>query len=169
MGVDGLLVQEVVEDEKTSAVGDATCQEPQLEMLPSSVVPDGVEPETLVCGPGEASPKGLPFGFPHMTRHRLLTLKDAVEETDGPPRLRHVSVGVRIGAVGHPGLVVPFVAVCQVVLAHLEGACRYVEKAVAPLQHVVGACWEDMYMVGFMLGPEEADERHCSEDDERGR
>jgi len=169
IGVDGLLVEEIVEDEKTATVGDATCQEPQLQVLPSGVVPDGIEPETFVYGPDDASPKGLTFGFPYVARHRLFTLKDAVEETDWPPRLCHVSVGVRIGAVGHPRLVVPFVAVCQIVLAHLEGACRYVEKAVAPLQHVIGHSWEEMYVVGFVLGPEEADECHSSEDDEGGR
>ena len=39
-------MQEVVEDEKAAAVRDATCQEPQLEVLPSGVVPDGIKPET---------------------------------------------------------------------------------------------------------------------------
>ena len=92
-----------------------------------------------------------------------------MEETDWPPRLRHVSVGVRICAVGHPRLVVTFVAVGQIVLAHLEGACRYVQEAVAPLQGMICHSWEEMYVVGFVLGPEEADECHCSEDNEGGR
>ena len=45
-GKPGRLVEEIVEDEKTATVGDATCQEPQLQVLPSGVVPDGIEPET---------------------------------------------------------------------------------------------------------------------------